>query len=126
MNGENVNSLILKMISVKPIAFNPELARIAGSATAGLFLSQLLYWWNKGSRKDCIYKTIKDFEYETCLTRSEQNRAIKIWTDLGVLKVKNEGLPRKRHFYIDTEKLIEMLEKRAEERGLKGHYVSRN
>lgn len=126
MPKSNVNSILIKQLKAKPVAFNPELARVSGSAIAGLFMSQLLYWWGKGRSKDCVYKTIKEFEYETCLTRSEQNRAIIIWKNLGVLEVKNKGIPQKRHFYINQGKIIDLLRKRAEVKGIDGYYVDRD
>jgi hypothetical protein len=122
MRGENVNSLIIKGLCEKPIAFNPELARLAGSAIAGLFMSQLLYWWGKGHRKDCIYKTIDEYEKETTLTRSEQDRAIKKWERVGVLIVKREGIPQKRHFYLNVDKIVDLLDERMKKKGIEGHY----
>jgi hypothetical protein len=102
MAKENVNSLLLKSMGTRPIAFNPDLAKIAESATAGLLMSQLLYWWGKGRNKDYIYKTIEQFKEETCLTRSEQNTAIRKWVKLNVLIVKAKGIPPKRRFYLNT------------------------
>lgn len=98
------------MIAERPVLFNAALARIAKSAIAGLFLSQLLYWWKKGNDKDWVYKTIWEFEEETALNRSEQDRAIRIWKDLGVLVVERRGIPQKRHFHIfipHLEKLVD-------------------
>ena len=46
MNNEK--QIILEMIGRPPIAFYRPLASIAGGATGGLFLSQLLYWNGKG------------------------------------------------------------------------------
>jgi len=106
---ENFNTQIIKWLSTKPIAFNPYLAKISGKATAGLFMSQLLYWWGKGSEEDWIYKTIDEFSGETCLTRSEQDTAIRIWKQLGILEVKKKGIPPKRHFKIDIERLMILL-----------------
>lgn len=126
MTRSNVNSILIKSLGTRPIAFNPDLAKIAGSASAGLFMSQLLYWWDKGCKKDCIYKTIKEFQKETYLTRSEQTTAIKKWKNLGILEVKAKGIPPKRHFYLDNDKLIKMLSKIAEERGIEGHYRNQN
>jgi hypothetical protein len=125
MAKENVNSIIIEALGIKPIAFNPELANIVKSATAGLFMSQLLYWWEKGSRKECIYKSVEAFQKETCLTRSEQTTAIKKWKALGVLMVRNEGIPQTRHFYLDTEELINLLKERAKKKGIRGHYLTR-
>lgn len=106
---KNVNSLIISLLGQRAIAFNPVLGRISGSATAGLFLSQLLYWQGKGRKKEYVYKTIKEFKEETCLTRSEQERAIRNWNKLGVLEVRKKGIPPTRHFKINVEKLIELL-----------------
>lgn len=106
---KNTNSSLIERYKEKPVAFNPGLARISDSATAGLFLSQLLYWHQKGRDKEWVYKTIKEFQEETCLCRSEQDRAIKKWKRLGVLEVKRKGIPQRRFFRIDTEKLNGLL-----------------
>lgn len=125
MNRKNTNSIIIELLKEKPVAFNPALARLVKSATAGLLMSQLLYWWDKGCKKGCIFKTITEFEKETCLTRSEQDTAIRKWKKLGVLRVENHGVPRKRHFYLNTEKLIKFLEDEAEKKDIKGYYIKR-
>ncbi|KKP79806.1 MAG: hypothetical protein A2271_02400 [Candidatus Moranbacteria bacterium RIFOXYA12_FULL_35_19] len=103
------NSLILHLSKQRPIAYNTELSELAESAIAGLFLSQLLYWLGKGHKEGYIYKTVKDFQKETCLIRSEQDRAIKIWRGLEVLDVKLKGIPPKRHFKVNTNKLLRLL-----------------
>lgn len=110
---KNYNSLLIELVEAKPIAFNPMLAKAAGSASAGLFLSQLLFWWGKGnlSSRGWIYKTIKEVQEETYLTRSEQDAAIRKWKELGVLDIQLIGLPRRRHFHINEEKLIQLLER---------------
>ena len=107
---KNYNSTLIEILGAKPIAFNPLFAKLADSANAGLFLSQLLYWWEKGSSKGYIYKTIADFHEETWLTRSEQDRAIRRWKELKVIAVVNKGIPRRRHFSIDVEQLLILLE----------------
>lgn len=125
MKKRNVNSIIIDLLREKPVSFNPALGRIIESATAGLFMSQLLYWWDKGHKKGCIYKTMKEFKKETCLTRSEQDTAIKKWKQLGVLAVENKGIPQKRHFYINIEKMVGLLEKRASEKNIDGFYIEK-
>jgi hypothetical protein len=111
--GKSYNKVILEVLGTKPIAFNPILAKLAKSATAGLFMSQLLYWWDKGREKGWIFKTIEEIHCETCLGRSEQDRAIKVWKSLGMLEVKLIGLPAKRHFKINIETLIAHLNKQV-------------
>ena len=108
--SKNYNSLLIEQLSEKPIAFNPALARLAKSAGAGLFLSQLLYWWGKGRKPDWIYKTISEIQEETSLTRSEQDRAIRKWKELGVLVVEKRGIPPTRHFKINIPRLLACLE----------------
>lgn len=109
MKKKSYNRVLLEIRNEHPISFIPSLARLAGSATAGLFMSQVLYWGNKGRDPDWFYKTIKEFHKETCLTRSEQDNAIRRWKSLGVLHVKLKGIPRRRYFRIDVQKLINLL-----------------
>lgn len=72
----------------RPIAFHSILARVSESAKAGLFLSQLLYWSDKGrARNGWIYKDASAWEEETCLTPDEQRGAIKRLKALGVIEV---------------------------------------
>ncbi len=103
---KSYNRLLLELLEQRPIAFNPLLAKVANSARAGLFISQLLFWWNKGSEVGWIYKTINEVREETTLSRSEQDGAICIWKRLGILEVQLRGIPRRRYFKIDTDKLI--------------------
>lgn len=106
---KNYNSIIIELLRAKSVAFNPVLGRIANSANAGLFMSQLLYWWDKGKKNGWIWKTVREFQSETCLTRGEQDTAIKIWRGLGVLKTKRAGIPATRHFSLDIDLLIGLI-----------------
>ena len=99
----------MDLLGTKPISFNPDLARVLGSAKAGLLLSQLLYWHEKGNDPEWIYKTIKEMEEETALSEDEQNTAIKICEKFEVLEKKVKGIPAKRHFRIDIDKIIDLL-----------------
>lgn len=104
------------MFGQKPIAFNPLLAQMTESALAGLFFSQLLYWWGKGSKEGYVFKTIKQVEQETRMNRSEQDRAIKILKRLDVITVVLKGIPQKRHFQVNEEKLMSLLENLCEKK----------
>jgi hypothetical protein len=105
----NMNSLLIEQYKERAILFNPRLGRISGSAEAGLLMSQLLFWHGKGRNKERFYKTVNELQMETCLTRSEQNIAIKKWKNLGVLDVQKKGVPQKRNFYINMESLHELM-----------------
>ncbi|MCG2688703.1 hypothetical protein L6250_03685 [Candidatus Parcubacteria bacterium] len=108
--NKSYNKMFLELLGTRPIAFNPLLAKVGGSANAGLFISQLLYWWDKGYKEGWIYKTIKEVQEETTLTRAEQDTAIKKWKKLGILTIKKAGVPQKRHFQINVNKLIEITQ----------------
>lgn len=107
---DSSNKLFLEYTRSKPIAFIPFLAKVADSANAGLFMSQMLFWWGKGRKEGWIYKTIEEFKEETTLSRHEQDTAIRKWKKLGVIKTKLEGIPPKRHFQINTEKLKRVVD----------------
>lgn len=104
-NRENKQRMLMEMLGAKPIAFNPQLARLCGSVKSGLFLSQLLYWTNRSTNDGWVYKTITEFEEETALTREEQDGAIKRLKTLGFLEVEVRGVPAKRHFKVDCVKI---------------------
>jgi len=110
MAKNKYQQLILQILGTKPIAFNPILANALNSVKAGLFLSQLLYWWEKGHTSQWIYKTIEEITKETSLSRWEQEEAIKICKKYQLLKVELKGVPAKRHFQLDIERIIKFLE----------------
>jgi hypothetical protein len=102
--------MIMDILGTKPIAFNPDLAHALGSVKAGLLLSQLLFWCGKGRNPDWVYKTIEEIKKETALSRSEQDNAIIICKKYNLIEVKRKGIPAKRHFKINNEKIIKLLE----------------
>lgn len=105
----NYNKKLLEVLSIKPIAFNPLLAKAIGSVKAGLLLSQLLYWWGKGQDPESIYKTIKEIKDETALSRSEQDGAIKKIKKLNLMEVKLKGIPPRRHFKLNLQKISNLI-----------------
>lgn len=105
----NYNKKLLEILSIKPVAFNSLLAKVTGSVKAGLLLAQLLYWWQKGRDKDWIYKTIKEIEEETALSRNEQDGAIKRLKQLEVIEVDLKGVPAKRHFKLNLLKISNLV-----------------
>lgn len=100
--------VIFKILGNRPIAFNPILAKITGSVTAGLFLSQLLYWSDK-SKNEFFYKTIAEIEEETALTREQQDSAIKRLKQLRLIEVKLMGVPARRHFKLSLSEIHKLV-----------------
>ena len=79
---------ILRALLIRPIAFHPILARLAGRATAGLLLSQLLYWCERASNEDgWVYKSADEWEKETTLSEDEQRGARKLLENLGIIEI---------------------------------------
>jgi len=110
MEKNKYQKFIAQILGTRLISYNPDLAKALGSAKAGLFLNQLLYWWEKGKNLDEIYKTIKEIEEETGLSRAEQDTAIKICKKFNALEMKVRGIPAKRYFKLDLQKIANLVE----------------
>lgn len=102
----------IALLKDRPVAYHPRLAKVLGGVKQAVFISQLLYWDEKGSRPDgFIWKTQKEFENETGLTRYEQETARKHLKASGVLEEKKHGIPAKLHYRLNFKKLLEAFEK---------------
>ena len=91
------------------IAFKPLLARLVKSVTAGLFMSQALYWSKRTKGDRWFYKTALEWHQETMLSKRELEGARQVWRDLGVLHEKREGLPARLYYKIDYSVLGELI-----------------
>lgn len=101
---------INKYFPKSPIAYQPGLSIVFGSVNVGILLSQLLYWHELGSDKTgWVYKTIEEMRAETGLSRYQQETAIKICLNAGVIDYKLKGIPAKRHFKVLVQELENQL-----------------
>ena len=91
----------LKQLNQRPISFYPLYRELTGSLTAGIYLSQLMYWFSK---KDKIFKTDKEITKETTLTEKEIRNAKKLIKKLDFITVSKEGIPSKTYYEINWEK----------------------
>jgi hypothetical protein len=119
-NTKKVNTelqqAIESILTDRPIAYHAVLAKAVGSATAGIFLSQLLYWTPRAQDKDgWIYKTQEDIYGETALTRWEQETARKKLRSVGILVEKRAGVPSRLFFRIDMGALVKLLATKSED-----------
>jgi len=100
----------------RPIAFHRIFAELTGSVSAGLMLSQAVYWsgTNKaGERRTShaagwFYKSQRDWWEETQLSRKEQETARKHLRDLGngdIWCEEMRGMPRRLFYRLDLGKL---------------------
>lgn len=91
---------------LQPIAFQPSLVDICeNSITAGLMLSQILYWTPRtGPESDgWFYKTQAQWHYELRLTRSQQEAARKILRTKGFIEeeIRKQGGGTKIYFRVN-------------------------
>lgn len=106
--------VILALLGDKPVAFHPMLAHVLGGVKMALFVSQLLYWHDKGqSPEGWIWKTQAEFEEETGLSRREQETARKHLCALGVLEEKLSGIPARLHYRLNTDRLLDLISEKV-------------
>ncbi len=94
----------------RPVGFHRVLADVGGGATAGLFLSQALYWSRRTTdRAGWFWKTQQEWQAETALTRREQETARARLRATGVLQERHAGVPAKLYFHVDLARLAALL-----------------
>ncbi len=93
-----MNSNILRQLNQRPIAYYPLYKDLTNSTTAGVILSQLMYWFSK---KDKFYKTDDDLLKETHLSKNELRTAKKTLKNLNFISITREGVPAKTYYRID-------------------------
>ncbi len=101
---------IKDMLPNRVVGYSPDLARIVGGATTGLFLSQLLFLSDKGSNPEgWVYKSETEMGKETGLTKREQQTARRKLLSLGVITIIRGGFRNTYHFKILWERLYQVI-----------------
>lgn len=104
------------LLSDRPVGYHPCIARIAGGAANGIFLSQLLFCRRvfadmKGKNWDgWFYKIDREIMDETALTRYEVDKARRELLDRKIIKTERRQVPAKMHYLLDMEKIDAALE----------------
>jgi hypothetical protein len=92
------------------VGYSPDLARIVGGATIGLFLSQLLFLSDKGHNPEgWVYKSEAEMGKETGLTKREQQTARRKLLSLGVIAIMRGGWKNTYHFKVLWERLYQVI-----------------
>lgn len=100
---------ILELLD-RPIAFHRCFAAVTGSVNAGLMLSQAVYWTRRTNDPDgWFYKSAKEWEDETYLTRREQETARKALNLTSFWSEKLKGRPATLHFRVDLSELEQSI-----------------
>jgi hypothetical protein len=101
---------IKDMLPNRVVGYSPDLARIVGGATTGLFLSQLLFLSDKGANPEgWVYKSEQEMGKETGLTKREQQTARRKLLSLGVIAIMRGGFRNTYHFKVIWEKLYQVI-----------------
>lgn len=89
----NENELLEKILSDAPIAYRADFARIAGSVTAGIMLSQSMYWRGKSTKHadGSFDKTASEWERETAMSEKQQRTARSILESKGLMSFRRGG-----------------------------------
>jgi hypothetical protein len=98
------------MLPNRIVGYSPDLARVVGGATIGLFLSQLLFLSDKGHNPEgWVYKSEAEMGRETGLTKREQQTARRKLLALGVIAIMRGGWKNTYHFKVMWEKLYQVI-----------------
>lgn len=93
----------------RPIAFHPVFVELTGSVTAALLLSQAVYWTKRIPSGDWFYKTMRQWEEETKLSRHEQESARKLLRRFSFWQEERRGVPAQMYFRVDIRALYNEL-----------------
>lgn len=101
------------LLSDRPVAFHPQLARLLGGINAALLFQQIAFWSN--TKVDSgpgygawIWKTQSELEVETAMTRYEQEGARRLLRRKGVVEEKRCGVPARLHYRINWRCFFEL------------------
>jgi len=103
----NLNELF-EAYQEHPIAYMPIYSKITGSVTAGILLSQIVYWDGKMKHRQ-FYKTDKDFCNELSMGPSELKNAKKILQKKEIVLITRKGIPAKTHYHLNRNNLTNLL-----------------
>jgi hypothetical protein len=108
--AQNHRQKVKDLLPNRTVGYSPDLARMVGGATTGLFLSQLLFLSDKGHNPEgWVYKSEAEMGKETGLTKREQQTARRKLLSLGVIAIMRGGFRNTYHFKVIWEKLYQVI-----------------
>ena len=60
---------------------------------------------------DCFYSTRPQMKEETGISPDQQRAAEKKLIDVGIIKVKDCGMPKRNYYYLDEQAIADLLKK---------------
>ena len=102
-------SVIRKLDRDPIVAFHVAYAKLPGSdPMCALFLSQVSYWCSR-AEDGVAWITHQAMYEQTGMSRKQQDRSAAHWESVGVMKKFIKGIPPKIHYFIDYERLEQLL-----------------
>ena len=94
----------------RPIAYHRCFVALGAGVTGAVMLSQAIYWARRTNDNDgWFYKSQAEWEEETGLKRTEQEKARKMLISIGVLDECRRGLPAKLYYRVNEDCLVSLL-----------------
>ncbi len=111
----NNGTLLQVLASSNYIILNVDLMRALGTNCAIMIAelaSEYSHWSRSGQLQEdgWFFSTVENVEKRTSLKEQKQRDAINKLKKLNILEVERRGLPAKRYFKINEERLLEVLE----------------
>jgi len=107
MRDKNLQELF-EAYQDKPIAYMPIYAKITGSVTSGILLSQIIYWDSVMDHAE-FYKTDKEFSNDLSMGIDELAGAKSKLKKLGIIEIERKGQPAKTHYKLNIDVLIALI-----------------
>lgn len=102
----------------RAIAISTNITALVGDVCATILLSQIIYWSRRGvevvSRDGWIFKTARDWEVETGLSRKMQRRAREILVNGGWIEERLQSMPARLEFRLRLSALLPSLAQRSD------------
>lgn len=92
------------------MAIAKQVGNDAAILLAELASSQVYFEKNDMLTDGMFFETVEQIEDHTNLTKYQQSKAVKALEEVGVLKTKMKGIPAKRYFLVDGEKILGLVD----------------
>ena len=103
--------LIFEVMKSRPVSYRADFARIAGSVTAGVMLSQAIFWTGKSTvhGPDEFEKKGSEWEDETALSEKQQQTARHILEKAGLMTARRGGMHGTMIYKVNEDAIYEAL-----------------
>lgn len=115
---ENKVNQVLKAFAQRPIAYQRIYAQISGSVTAGLLLSQIVYWWYAVERE--FDKTDSELREELAMGYQEFKNAKSKLKKLNLITITIKGVPCRSFYKLQESALLAQISSWCETHQLDG------